>query len=99
MAKRQPSSPLRLPLLNMGEGMNPGATEEAGSTARTLITSLSSTPVVLALVVFNVLYMAFGFYTQVEQGKRYTEATGTWERMVERAMAYCPDSSRTPSPK
>jgi hypothetical protein len=70
--------------------MNPGVTEETGSTARTLITSLSSTPVILALVVFNVLYMAGSFYTQIKQGERFSENQSQWERMVELAMKNCP---------
>ena len=40
--------------------MSPGLEEEAGSTARTLIGSLASTPVILALVVFNV-FLHCGF--------------------------------------
>ena len=74
--------------------MNPGPVEEIGSTTRTLIGNLASTPVVLALVVFNIMYMAFSFYESIEQGKRFNEATSVWERMVEKAMAYCPNSSK-----
>lgn len=70
--------------------MTPGPTEEVASTARTLITSLSSAPVVLALVVFNVMYMAGTFYVQVQAQKRFVESTATWERIVEKAMEFCP---------
>jgi hypothetical protein len=73
--------------------MNPGGlTEETGSTARQLIQSLSSTPVILALVVFNVLYMAAGVYTQVLQGQRFSENQKHWEHVVEMTMQYCPNS-------
>lgn len=72
--------------------MSPGAIEEGGSTARTLIQSLASTPVILALVVFNVLYMGLSFWTQIKQGDRFTENQAQWERMVEKAMAYCPQA-------
>jgi hypothetical protein len=70
--------------------MNPGgATEEAGSTARTLISSLSSTPVILALVVFNLFYIAMTTYLQIKQGERFSENQATWERMTEKAMDRC----------
>jgi hypothetical protein len=71
--------------------MNPGPTEEAGNTARTLITSLASTPVVLALVVFNCIYLASGVYSSIQQGQRFTENQKIWAAMVEKAMAYSPD--------
>jgi hypothetical protein len=71
--------------------MNPGPTEEAGSTARTLITSLATTPMVLALVVFNIFYIGFSTWQAIKQGERFTENQAQWERMVEKAMAYCPD--------
>ena len=73
--------------------MNPGATEEAGSTARTLINSLSSTPVILALVVFNLFYIAMTTYLQVKQSERFTDNQKMWEHMVEKAMEYCPTSN------
>jgi hypothetical protein len=70
--------------------MNPGAIEEGGSTARTLISSLATTPMVLALVVFNLLYIAGTTYLQIKQAERFTDSQAMWERIVERAMAYCP---------
>jgi hypothetical protein len=70
--------------------MNAGVTEEAGSTARTLISSLATTPMILALVTFNVFYIGFSTWLQLEQGKRFITNQETWERMVEKAMAYCP---------
>jgi hypothetical protein len=71
--------------------MNPGVSEEAGQTARTLVTSLATTPVVLALVVFNLFYIGFTTYFQIKQGERFIENQATWERMVEKAMAFCPE--------
>lgn len=69
--------------------------EEAGSTARTLVTSLATTPVVLALVVFNLFYIGFTTYFQIKQGERFTENQAIWERMTEKAMAYCPPGHKT----
>jgi hypothetical protein len=74
--------------------MNPGASEEAGSTARTLISSLSSTPVILALVVFNVLYIAASVYLQIKQSDRFTDNQKIWEQMVEKAMAMCSEQRK-----
>jgi hypothetical protein len=69
--------------------MNPGVTEEAGSTARTLIGSLASTPVILALVVFNLFYIGMTTYLQIKQGERFTENQATWAKMAESALAAC----------
>jgi hypothetical protein len=69
--------------------MNPGMTEEAGGTARTLIQSLASTPVILALVVFNLFYIGMTTYLQVKQSDRFIANQELWERMTEKAMAAC----------
>ncbi len=76
--------------------MSPGIPEEAGNTARTLISSLSSTPLVLALVVFNLFYIGMTTWLSIKQGDRFTENQAMWEKMVEKAMAYCPDATRKP---
>jgi len=72
--------------------MNPGITEEGGSTARTLIQSLATTPVILALVVFNLFYIATTTWLQVKQSEPFTDSQATWERIVEKAMAACQSS-------
>jgi hypothetical protein len=77
--------------------MNPGGpVEEAGSTARSLIGSLSTTPMILALVVFNLFYIGMSTWLQLKQGERFVDSQATWERIVERAMAYCPDATKKP---
>ena len=58
--------------------MNPGPIEEAGQTARSVVSSLASTPVVLALVVFNTLYLGFGFWQVVQQDKTRADLLQTW---------------------
>ena len=70
-----------------------GITEEGGSTARTLIQSLATTPMILALVVFNLFYIATTTWLQIKQSERFTDSQATWERIVEKAMAYCPTAS------
>jgi hypothetical protein len=66
-----------------------GTVEETGSTARTLISSLASTPVILALVVFNLFYIAMTTYLQIKQSERFSENQQIWERMTEKALAAC----------
>ena len=74
--------------------MNPGVVEEAGGTSRTLITSLASTPMILALVVFNLFYIGMTTWLQVRQAERFVESQKTWEQLVEKAMAFCPDQTK-----
>jgi hypothetical protein len=70
--------------------MSPGGPiEEAGSTARVLVSSLASTPVVLALVVFNLFYIGLTTWLQIKQGERFTENQATWERLTERLLTIC----------
>jgi hypothetical protein len=68
--------------------MSPGIAEETGSTARTLITSLSSAPMVLAVLVFNILYMAGTFYVMHTGASR-------WEGLVEIAFKACAPAQKT----
>jgi hypothetical protein len=69
--------------------MNPGVTEEAGGTARALISSLASTPMILALVTFNLFYIGFSTFLQIKQGERFTDNQAIWERMTEKALGLC----------
>jgi hypothetical protein len=48
-----------------------GPLEEAGHTARSAVDALKSTPVILALVIFNVFFMAAGFYVSYENAQRF----------------------------
>ena len=43
--------------------MNPGVTEEAGKTARSAIDALQSAPVILALVLLQIMVLAFLAWT------------------------------------
>ena len=70
--------------------MSPNTVEEAGTTARTLISSLATTPMILALVVFNLFYIGFSTWVQIKQGERFTENQAIWEKLTEKAMAFCP---------
>ena len=59
-----------------------GVAEEASKTAATVVEALKSTPLVLALVIFNILYMALTGFAVHEAGAR-------WERLVEVAFKSC----------
>jgi hypothetical protein len=74
--------------------MNPGPIEEGGQTARTLISSLATTPMILALVAFNLFYIAMTTWLQLKQSDRFTENQAQWERLVEKAMEFCPDPNK-----
>jgi hypothetical protein len=74
--------------------MNPGIVEEGGSTARTLIQSLTTTPMILALVVFNLFYIAMTTYFQMKQGERFTENQAIWEKLTEKAMNACAPAAK-----
>ena len=58
--------------------MSPGITEEAGLSARSAIDALKSTPVILSLVIFNVIYMGLGAWQGVADRERQTEMIKVW---------------------
>jgi hypothetical protein len=65
--------------------MSTGPAEQAGKTAQSAIEALKSTPAVLAIVIFNVLFMGLSAWVTYESGNRY-------ERLIETAFKYCPVS-------
>lgn len=62
--------------------MNPGPVEEAGQATRSAIDALKSTPVALAVLIFNIAWMVVIGWTTHESGAR-------WERTIERTIKYC----------
>ena len=63
--------------------MNPGTPfEEAGETARSVIESFKSTPVALAILLFNVILLGGLFYGAHLAAER-------WQKMVEITMKQC----------
>lgn len=60
--------------------MNPGATEEAGKAVGSFIDSLKSQPLSLALVVMNVVLLAYLFYMEMRfsEGRKFA-----FEKIVE----------------
>ena len=62
--------------------MNPGIGEELGKATNATIDALKSTPVLLALVIFNVLFMAMIGWIQHANGER-------WERLLNQSYESC----------
>src|SRR5215471_11560591 len=58
-----------------GSKMNPGITEEAGSTMRALITALAGNPAILALSVANMALLVFMFYALRTSAEYRTKLT------------------------
>lgn len=64
--------------------MTPGIGEEAGKVASSTVEALKSTPVVLALVIFNVLFMGLMTYTSIKSGERWDNEVQRWVDLVAR---------------
>jgi hypothetical protein len=62
--------------------MNPGMAEEAGKVASTTVTALASTPAVLALVIFNLMFMAMSVYVVMKSTERWNAEIDRWEKLV-----------------
>ena len=62
--------------------MNPGVTDEAGKTARSVVDALKSTPGFLALVLFNLAFIGLIAWIQHQNGQR-------WERLMTETLQNC----------
>jgi len=62
--------------------MNPGVSHEAGETARTVVEAMKSTPAILALVIFNLLFMGAVVYIQHTNGER-------WQTLLTTTLQQC----------
>jgi|EndMetStandDraft_8_1072994.scaffolds.fasta_scaffold245419_3 hypothetical protein len=59
-------------------------TEQAGKAAQSTIDALKSTPVVLALVVFNVLFMGAMVFVSVKSNQHWDNEVQRWADLVAR---------------
>jgi hypothetical protein len=66
--------------------MNPGASEQVGKVAGATVEALKSTPVVLALVVFNVLFMFLMAYAAVKINARWDNEIERWEGLAKSCL-------------
>jgi len=62
--------------------MSPDIGHEAGETARTVVEALKSTPAVLALVIFNLLFMGVVAWTQYSNAER-------WQALLQATIQQC----------
>ena len=53
--------------------MSPGVGEQAGETARTVVEALRSTPAILALVIFNAMFIGVTAWITYLNGSRWAE--------------------------
>jgi hypothetical protein len=67
--------------------MNPGIGEEAGKAANATIDALKSTPVVFALVLFNVLFMFLIAYMSLKSSERWDHEIERWAELVKSCQA------------
>ena len=59
-----------------------GIGHEAGETARTVVSALKTTPAILALVLFNILFLGMVTYIQHTNGQR-------WQQLLETTLKQC----------
>lgn len=70
--------------------MNPGIPEEVAKVATTTVEALKATPVVLALVVFNVLFMILSGYVSLQITERWDAEITRWEKLVHSCQGIAP---------
>jgi hypothetical protein len=66
-----------------------GATDKAAEVATTTVEALKQTPLVLALVIFNVLFMFLSVYAGVKTGQRWDAEVERMHELVTKMMTTC----------
>ena len=61
--------------------------DEAGKTGRAVVDALKTTPMVLALVLFNLAFIALIGWVQHQNGQR-------WERLMTETLKNCAEHSK-----
>lgn len=70
--------------------MNPGGVvEEAGTTARTVVEAMKSTPAMLCLIIFNLIFLGAVVYLVVNQGNRLEREISRWHEIADSAIKAC----------
>jgi len=62
--------------------MSPDIAHEAGETARTVVAALKTTPAILALVIFNLVFMGIVVYVQKSNADR-------WQALMTLTLKQC----------
>lgn len=65
-----------------------GPSERVSTAAQSTVSALTSTPIVLAILIFNVAWMGLVAWTTHENADR-------WERTVATVVKYCPAPGAT----
>jgi uncharacterized protein (DUF39 family) len=69
--------------------MNPGISEEADKVATATVGALSSTPAVLALVIFNALFMAAVVYVGINNVNHFDAEMTRMHELVATIISSC----------
>jgi hypothetical protein len=69
--------------------MTPGISEEAGKVAATTVEALKQTPMILALVIFNILFMFLSVYAALKMGARWDAEIERLHTLVATIMTSC----------
>lgn len=77
--------------------MNPGISEEVGKVATTTVEALKQTPMVLALVIFNILFMAMVGYLFLKSSARWDAEAARMHTLVASTLAACSDKFKLQS--
>ena len=64
--------------------------EQAGKAAQSTIEALRSTPVVLALVLFNLLFVGAMIYVALKTGERWEHEIERWVELVKQCQGSKP---------
>jgi hypothetical protein len=70
--------------------MTPGPVEEAGKVASSAVEALKSTPVVLALVIFNVLFMLLITYVSIKSDQIWANEQQRMHELMNAMLRACP---------
>lgn len=75
------------------EPMSPGIVAETGQTVRQLISSMATAPMVLAVLIFNLVYIVLTGWIFIQRSHFVDSSEARWEKLVELALRACPTSS------
>jgi len=65
-----------------------GATEEIGKVAQTVTESLKSTPLLLSIVIFNVIFVLMVGYLSYHTSERWNDEAERWATLVRSCLPH-----------
>lgn len=71
-----------------------GIVEGATDTAKTVVEALRSTPAILALVIFNVMFMGLTTWTMIKIFNHFDTDSVSWERAMQSTLKLCAHGAR-----